>query len=335
MGRHDLICGLANVDPKPIQYHRSPAIPLATRHMRLKVLGSIVALLRRWIEEAKVSNSGTCSLPVRRRPSKHCATLEFSRRLRMVGRYQPANPPRTDCAHGRRVAPRSFSALGFLRVGLAAAFGGSLLVADAVVLQSAEVSTAVDLAGSGIGNPPADFEFRLTGQGEAGRWTVVPDPTAAARVAIEHVSRDLRDDRFPLAIYNPLLLKNVEITTRFKIVSGTMQTVGVAARLSDRRNYYAVGANALDSRVDLYRVVDGQMERIAGVDADVFRDHWQTLALLIDGDRFTVTLDSNPIFTAWDRTFRSEGRVALWTGGDNVTRFDQIEITPLPWSEQN
>ena len=113
-----------------------------------------------------------------------------------------------------------------------------------------------------------------------------------------------------------------------------MQTAGVAVRLLDDRNYYAVGASALESRIDLYRAVDGRIERITGVDADVFNDHWHTLGVVVEDDRFVISLDAKTLFTAWDRTFQSDGRVALWTEEDNVTRFDQIEITPLPWSEQ-
>jgi hypothetical protein len=152
-------------------------------------------------------------------------------------------------------------------------------------------------------------------------------------VAIEHVSRDFHEDRYQLAIYKPSSVKNVAIAVRFKIVAGTMQSAGVALRLADERNYYAVTVSALDSRVDLYRVLDGRLERIAGVDADIVADHWQTLAVKAEGDQFTVSLDARPVFTACDRTFLSDGRIALWTEDDNITRFDQIEITPLPWSK--
>jgi len=195
------------------------------------------------------------------------------------------------------------------------------------------VGAAIDITQSGPGNPPAEFEFGRTGQGPLGQWTVVSDPSAVAGVAIEHVSRDLHEDRYPLAIYDSLSVRDVTVAARFKIVSGTMQSAGVALRLADERNYYAVTASVLDSRVDLYRVLDGKMERIAGVDADIFTDHWQTLTIRAERDQFTVSLDAKPLFTAWDRTFPSDGRVALWTEDDNVTRFDLIEITALPWSE--
>jgi hypothetical protein len=29
-----------------------------------------------------------------------------------------------------------------------------------------------------------------------------------------------------------------------------------------------------------------------------------------------------------------DGRIGLWTEEDNVTRFDHLEITALPWSEE-
>jgi hypothetical protein len=199
-------------------------------------------------------------------------------------------------------------------------------------LPHAVAATTIDIAVNGPGSSPAQFEFGLTGYGPRGQWTVVSDPTAVARTAIEHVSRDLHEDRYPLAIYNPLSLKNVAVAVRFKIVAGTMQTAGIAVRLADERHYYAVVASALDSRVDFYRVVDGKLERVAGIDADVFTDHWQTLAVTAEDDRFTVSLDTKQLFTAWDRTFLSDGRIGLLTQDDNVTRFDQVEITPLPWS---
>jgi hypothetical protein len=35
------------------------------------------------------------------------------------------------------------------------------------------------------------------------------------------------------------------------------------------------------------------------------------------------------VFTGFDKTLSHAGRVALWTKGDSITRFDQIEIEPL------
>ena len=69
-------------------------------------------------------------------------------------------------------------------------------------------------------------------------------------------------------------------------------------------------------------------------DADVALNHWQVLGVLAENDRLSVYLDGTQLFTVSDRTFLKDGRIGLWTEGDNVTRFDQFEITALPWSEE-
>jgi hypothetical protein len=87
-------------------------------------------------------------------------------------------------------------------------------------------------------------------------------------------------------------------------------------------------------RVDLFRAKDGEVLRIAGVEAEVAVDHWQEIGVVADGNRFTVVLDGRELFVAFDDTIGDSGRVALWTEEDNITRFDQLAITALPWSEQ-
>jgi glycosyl hydrolase family 59 (putative galactocerebrosidase) len=196
-------------------------------------------------------------------------------------------------------------------------------------------STTIDFVQNGIGVPPADFEFWRTERGSPGDWAVVRDTTASAGAAIEQSSRDVAENRYPLAIYKPVSLKDVEISASIKVISGAAPTAGIAVRLMNPGNYYVVAANALEGRVDLYRFSDGRRERIAGTEADVARNHWQTLRVEVEGDHITVSLDEQLLFKAWDRGFLKDGHVALWTEEDTVARFDRIEITDHPWSERD
>ena len=216
----------------------------------------------------------------------------------------------------------------------AAAFTAALVAAPATRSLVVHAGPAVDTGKEDVGAPPVDFEFLRTGGGEPGQWTVVPDTTAVEGTAIEHVSVDPREDRYPLAIYAPLSPRDARISVRFKIIKGSMQTAGLVARFVDADNYYLVSPNALEERVDLFRVQNGRMERIWGTDADVGRYHWQTLDLIVEHDQFTVALDKKWLFTASDRAFLGAGRIGLRTEEDNVTRFDQLEIKPLPSSEE-
>src|SRR4051812_379517 len=163
---------------------------------------------------------------------------------------------------------------------------------------------------------------------------MVRDVTAIDGTAIEHVSTDQHENRYSLAIYAPVSTKDFKVSVRFKIMKGTMQAAGIAARFLDVDSYYLVRASALEERLDLFRVVNGKKERIWGTDADVVRDRWQLLELQAIDDEFTVSLDRNWLFTARDSTLPSEGQIGLWTEEDNVTRFDGLEIETLPTREK-
>ncbi len=189
----------------------------------------------------------------------------------------------------------------------------------------------IDIAAMPSGQPPAGFEFARTGKGAPAQWAVVDDPTAAKGRAIAQIGKDATDYRFPLAIYQSISAKNVEVALRFKPVSGrTDQAGGIAVRLASPNDYYVVRANALEDNVRFYRVVKGNREQIAGASAKVKSGQWHTLTLKADGDRFTVAFDGKQLFTTEDKTFAAAGKIALWTKADSVTHFEAIAVTPLP-----
>jgi hypothetical protein len=182
-----------------------------------------------------------------------------------------------------------------------------------------------------IGAAPPNFEFRHTGRGSPGRWTVVSDESAAAGRAIEQVSTDATDYRFPLAIYGQGEAKNLQVTVRFKAISGQIDRAGgLALRLMNADNYYVVRANALENNVRFYRIVNGNREQLQGADEPVSANEWHLLELRAEGDRFTIQFNGRVLFTAVDRTIAKAGKVALWTKADSITRFDRPVIQVLP-----
>jgi len=205
---------------------------------------------------------------------------------------------------------------------------GAAFVTDTSHAQRA--TTQVNIAGMPTGSAPPNFEFALTGEGPISAWKVVMDPTAAAQKAIAQTSTDRTDYRFPLAIYEPISATNVDVVVHFKPVAGKVdQAGGIAVRLLTPDDYYVVRANALEDNVRFYRVVKGSRQQIQGANLKVAANQWHTLGLRAEGDRFTVSFDGKPLFTAQDRTFANAGKVALWTKADSVTHFDTISITPL------
>ena len=192
-------------------------------------------------------------------------------------------------------------------------------------------ATMIALETMKLGSAPADFEFARTGQGGPGQWVVVEDATAASKRAIEQSSIDRTDFRFPLAVYQPAMAQNVEVTIRFKPVSGKVdQAGGITVRVTSPNDYYLVRANALENNVRFYRIVKGRREQLATANVKVASGEWHSLGLKAQNGRFTATFDGKTVHSTNDRTFLGPGRVALWTKSDSVTRFDQISIQVLP-----
>ena len=191
-------------------------------------------------------------------------------------------------------------------------------------------TTVVAIVNMEVGAAPSDFKFALTGKGSPGKWTVVNDETSFAGRAIEQSSTDRTDYRFPLAIFEPVVAKNIDVSVRFKPVAGGVdQAGGIAVRILDADNYYVVRANALEDNVRFYRVVQGRREQIGGKDIKVTGNEWHALGLKAKGERFTIEFDGETLFSTSDRTLAGAGKIGLWTKSDSVTRFDQIAIDVL------
>jgi hypothetical protein len=207
----------------------------------------------------------------------------------------------------------------------------AFVTCTAMTARAQDAATNIEIGKNEIGAPPGEFELPTLGDGRQGLWTVVRDATAKTGIAIEQAGVQTTEERFPLAIYRPVSLKNAEIRLRLNATGGKSdQGGGVAVRLSSPQNYYLVQLDALRDRVLFSRVSNGASEEIVGIDVDIASHSWHTLTVRAKDDEFVVSLDGIWVFTGFDKALSQAGRIALWTKGDSVTRFDQIEIAPLP-----
>jgi hypothetical protein len=146
--------------------------------------------------------------------------------------------------------------------------------------------------------------------------------------AIERSDTD-RSVQPALAVYTSLSALNARIQTHFRLLDGSTLSAGVALRILSPQDYYLVRASVEEQRVSLNHVVRGVSQEIAGVDADIVRDHWQTLEVSARDTGFTILLDGQWILTAFDDGSLASGQLGIWTERDDVTRFSQIEISTL------
>lgn len=194
-----------------------------------------------------------------------------------------------------------------------------------VVAQSATFT----FEGAAVGALPAEFESLLTGGGPEGRWEVVEDATAEGGKALAQLSDDQTNNRFPMAVHSTYSASELEVSTRFKAISGSVdQAGGVVLRLIDANNYYIARANGLEPNVRFYRVVNGQRQELASAEAQVIAGEWHSLAVRAEGNQFTVVFDGVEVISTTDDTFPSAGKVGFWTKADSVTHFESLQVAP-------
>jgi hypothetical protein len=144
------------------------------------------------------------------------------------------------------------------------------------VMAQGRIVTRIDFEKATLGSVPEGFTGALSGSGTPARWAIVNDTEApAGSKVLAQVDADRTDYRFPLAILDTPMAADLDVSVRFKPVSGEIdRAAGLVVRLVDRNNYYVVRANALENNVRLYRVAGGQRSQFAGTSVNVASGRW-------------------------------------------------------------
>jgi hypothetical protein len=187
------------------------------------------------------------------------------------------------------------------------------------------------------GKLPAKFHTALTGKGSAVAWEVRADSSAPSQPnVLAQTSADKTSYRFPLAIADEGAFRDLDLSVKFKPISGSVdQAAGVVWRLKDANNYYIVRANALENNVVLYKVENGKRTdlplkgegRTYGKKSNVPTGQWSKLRVVAAGNLFEVFVNSQKLYEVEDNTFTEAGKVGLWTKADSVTYFDDLRVT--------
>ncbi|HEU5237968.1 MAG TPA: family 16 glycoside hydrolase [Pyrinomonadaceae bacterium] len=210
-----------------------------------------------------------------------------------------------------------------------------LLTRTAISAQTTTINFNQDKSGEA----PSGFSTALTGRGRPGKWVIMKDPASPNQSNIlAQTDADPTGYRFPLCVYDGLTAKDVDVSVKFKPVSGKGdQGAGIVWRYRDKDNYYIVRANALEGNVVLYKVENGKRTdlplvgkgRTYGMKEKVPSSQWSTLRVAAKGDLFEVYYNGNKLYEVKDETFKDAGKVGLWTKADSVIYFDDLQITVL------
>ncbi len=194
--------------------------------------------------------------------------------------------------------------------------------------QSAGASFTYNFDSDAVGVMPAKFHSARTGKGAESKWVVMADPTAPSKPnVVAQTSTDTTDYRFPLLIADEGSFKDLELSVRFKPVSGEVDRAGgLVFRLKDANNYYIVRANALEDNYRLYHVINGSRRQFAGANFKVTSGEWHELRVEAVGNKIICYYDGAKKIEATDDTFKDAGKIGVWTKADSVTYFDNLKV---------
>lgn len=191
----------------------------------------------------------------------------------------------------------------------------------------------VDFSQDIVGQPPKGFEFGHTaGVGRPGQWVVQAE---GSNKILAQTDADSTRSRFPVALLADLTVTNLDLSVRFKPISGRVdQAAGLVWRYQNPDNYYIVRANALEDNVVLYKVQGGRRTdlpvkgegRTYGKKSTVPAGQWSTLRLVASGPLFEVYFNGSKLYEVEDGTFSGSGKVGVWTKADSVTQFDDLTV---------
>lgn len=218
---------------------------------------------------------------------------------------------------------------------------GATLLLGACLAHGAE--RRFDLLEVKPGQIPEGFRSALAGEGVPGDWQVVlaeaatvfepltPQARGLQQPVIAQLSREAGSERFPLLIYDDLVLTDFTLRTRMKMVEGEDERMaGVAFRLADERNFYYVRASARGNTLRFYQVKDGQRSAPVGVDLSIPAGVWHELGVECVGNRIRITFNGQQAMPDLaNDTFR-EGKIALWTMSDSASYFTDLRLNYTP-----
>ena len=174
--------------------------------------------------------------------------------------------------------------------------------------------------------PSTVFDFESNGidgwTSVAGRWTVeeMAGAPSGAKVLVQRETKNEFN-----VIVAPASYADVDVTMKFKPISGREDASGgIVFRFSDGK-YYVVRANALEDNFRLYYYERGRRQLASASVKRPALGQWHTVRVVAVGDRMQAWLNGTRHLDHRDARFKT-GRVGLWTKADSITAFDDLTI---------
>ena len=199
------------------------------------------------------------------------------------------------------------------------------------ITTAAATGAVMSIEGRGSWAAESEVRFDFTRPFEGwetvtGKWAV--EKVAGASKSDRALVQRATDNAFNVIVAPGGPYSDVDVTARFKPMSGREDASGgIIFRFSEGR-YYVIRANALEDNFNFYYYDRGRRE-ITGVRVKApALGQWHKLRVTAERDRIRGWLNDKPLIDQRDNRFTS-GRVGFWTKADSITAFDDLVVRPL------
>jgi hypothetical protein len=159
-----------------------------------------------------------------------------------------------------------------------------------------------------------------------GRWAVedMAGATRGPKVLVQRAT----NNEFNV-IVAPTAHRDVDVTMKFKPISGREDASGgIVFRFTDGK-YYVVRANALENNFRLYYYDRGRRQLASASVKAPALGQWHTVRVVTVGDQIQAWLNGTRYLDHRDSRFAA-GAVGLWTKADSITAFDDLVVRGHP-----
>ena len=155
-----------------------------------------------------------------------------------------------------------------------------------------------------------------------GQWAV--EETAGAPSGTKALVQRATKNEFNV-IVAPTAYGDVDVTMKFKPISGREDASGGIVLRFTEGKYYVVRANALENNFRLYYYDRGRRQLASASVKAPALGQWHTVRVVAVGDQIQAWLNGTRYLDHRDSRFKS-GAVGLWTKADSITAFDDLVI---------
>jgi len=155
-----------------------------------------------------------------------------------------------------------------------------------------------------------------------GQWAVedMAGAPSGSKVLVQRATKNEFN-----VIVAPTPYSDVDVTMKFKPISGREDASGgIVFRFADGK-YYVVRANALEKNFRLYHYERGRRQLASASVKAPALGQWHTVRVVAVGDQIQAWLNGTRYLDHRDSRFTS-GAVGLWTKADSITAFDDVVI---------